>query len=213
MKEPIITVCSGGSLGGWALPYITKANYVIGADRGAQFLVEQGFSPDLAIGDFDSVSSEQAEAIRHASKQWLGFDAIDKDYTDTQLAIMHALELQPAQIFLIGALGSRYDHALANIQLLEVALEQKISMSIIDQHNMIQLMEQKLTIEEHGFRYVSLLPYSEMVTGITLQGFKYPLNLATLTKGRSIGISNELQNDKGTITIHSGKLLVIQSND
>ncbi|GIP14904.1 thiamine pyrophosphokinase [Paenibacillus montaniterrae] len=209
----IVTICSGGSVGQWAVPYFEQADYLIGADQGAHFLVEQGFTPHLALGDFDSVSSEQYERIEKMSSTFLGFDAIDKDYTDTQLAVMHALELKPERIIIVGALGSRFDHSLANIQLLELALERKIAMMIIDEHNVLQLMEQQLQITRNGYRYVSLLPHTEKVTGITLHGFKYPLTDATLTRGLSIGISNELLEEQGTIVIGSGKLLVIQAND
>lgn len=211
----IITICSGGIIGEWALHYIKQANYVIGADRGAQFLIEHGIEPNMALGDFDSVNNEQLHAIKQQSQQFIGFDAIDKDYTDTQIAFEHALELNPKKIIIVGGLGTRYDHTLANIQLLELALERNIQAVIIDQYNSIQLMNDTLTLFHNGYHYVSLIPYSDQVTGITLQGFKYPLTDATLTKGRSIGISNELidAQENGTIHIQSGKLLVIQAND
>jgi len=209
----IITICSGGIVGEWALHYIKQANYVIGADRGAQFLIEHGIEPNIALGDFDSVNNEQMTKIKDNSKQFIGFDAIDKDYTDTQIAYMHALELKPQQIIIVGGLGTRYDHSLANLQLLELSLEYDIPTTIIDEHNCIQLMNDTLTLSQNSYHYVSLIPYSDQVTGITLKGFKYPLTDATLTKGRSIGISNELINDTGTIHIKSGKLLVIQAND
>ncbi|MEK4249941.1 thiamine diphosphokinase [Paenibacillus sp. FSL W7-1287] len=213
MKELVIAICSGGTLGEWAIPYIKEANYVIGADRGAQFLIEHGIVPNISLGDFDSVSSEQVTTIQRNSKQFIGFDAIDKDYTDSQLAYMHALEQKPNKIIFVGALGSRYDHSLASIQLLELSLKYNIPSMIIDQHNTIQLMNDTLNVSRNGYRYVSLIPYSEEVTGITLHGFKYPLTDATLTKGHSIGISNELLTDQATVSIKSGKLLVIQSND
>lgn len=209
----IITICSGGIVGDWALHYIKQANYVIGADRGAQFLIEHGIEPNISLGDFDSVNDEQMTAIKHSSKQYVGFDAIDKDYTDTQIAFMHALELNPTQITIVGGLGTRYDHSLANLQLLELSLQRNIPTALIDEHNCIQLMNETLTVSQNGYHYVSLIPYSDQVTGITLEGFKYPLTDATLTKGRSIGISNELLYATGTIHIKSGKLLVIQAND
>jgi len=209
----IITICSGGIVGEWALHYIRQANYVIGADRGAQFLIEHGIEPNISLGDFDSVHNEQMAVIKHSSRQFIGFDAIDKDYTDTQIAFLHALELNPQKIIIVGGLGTRYDHSLASLQLLELSLQRNIPTVMIDEHNCIQLMNESLTLSQNGYHYVSLIPYSDQVTGITLHGFKYPLTNATLTKGLSIGISNELINATGTIHIKSGKLLVIQAND
>lgn len=213
----IITICSGGSLGDWALPFIKQGDYIVGVDQGAYFLVEHGFAPHVAMGDFDSVSSEQYDRIKQASQSFIGYDAIDKNYTDTQLAVMHALELKPKHIVLVGGLGTRFDHSLTNLHLLELALEQKIAMSLVDQHNKIQLMDQTqpLTIEKSGYRYVSLLPHTPDVVDIRLSGFKYPLTDTplSLTRGLSIGISNELVEEQGTIAIASGQLLVIQAND
>lgn len=213
----IITICSGGNLGDWALPYIHQADYIIGVDQGAHFLIQHGIAPDISMGDFDSVTEEQFAAIQATSKSFVDYDAIDKNYTDTHLAVIHALEQQPTAILLIGALGTRFDHSLSNIHVLEHALEQGVSLRIIDKHNVIQLMNSKnpLRIERLHYRYVSLLPYSDQVTNIQLEGFKYPLNSTPfdLTRGLSLGISNELVAEQGVISIGSGKLLVIQAND
>ncbi|MCR8656829.1 thiamine diphosphokinase [Paenibacillus endoradicis] len=213
MQSQISIICSGGQLGEWALPYINQEHYLIGADRGAQFLLDNGFTPNISIGDFDSVTKEQYHIIQQKSKEILSFDAIDKDYTDTELSFLHAIERGSTEIILLGGLGTRFDHSLGNIQLLSLALQKDIKACLIDAHNRIQLMQDSLHVIRDHYHYVSLLPYSEVVTGITLEGFKYPLHDATIKKGESIGVSNELIDSEGTIHISSGQLLVIQSND
>jgi len=213
MHSQISIICSGGQLGEWALPYIDQAHYLIGADRGAQFLIDNGFTPNIAIGDFDSVTKEQYEIIEQKSKEILSFDAIDKDYTDTELSFLHAIKRGSKEILLLGGLGTRFDHSLGNIQLLSLALKTGIKASLIDAHNRIRLMEDKLQVEREQFDYISLLPYSDVVTGITLDGFMYPLHNATIEKGQSIGVSNKLIESSGSIQIATGQLLVIQSND
>jgi thiamine pyrophosphokinase len=213
----IIAICSGGRLGEWALPYIKQADYIIGVDHGAYFILEHGIPLHLAMGDFDSVTIEQSKEIQKYSQSFTSFDAVDKYYTDTQLAVMHALELKPQHIVIVGALGTRLDHSLSNIHLLELALKQQVSMRLIDEHNTIQLMDhtRPLSIERTHYRYVSLLPHTQEVADIKLSGFKYPLTDTplSLTRGLSIGISNELLAENGSITISSGQLLVIQAND
>lgn len=213
MQSQTSIICSGGQLGPWALPYIEQEHYLIGADRGAQFLIENGFTPSIAIGDFDSVTKEQYQIIEQKSKEILSFDAIDKDYTDTELSFLHAIERGSDEIILLGGLGTRFDHSLGNIQLLSLALQKGIKASLIDAHNRIRLMNDLLYVERDQFEYISLLPYSDIVTGITLEGFMYPLYNATIEKGESIGVSNKLINGTGTIQIATGQLLVIQSND
>lgn len=213
MQSQVSIICSGGQLGEWALPYLNQEHYLIGADRGAQFLIDSGFTPSIAIGDFDSVTKEQYKIIEQRSGAILSFDAIDKDYTDTELSFLHALERGSDEIILLGGLGTRFDHSLGNIQLLSLALQQGVKASLIDAHNRIRLMNDTLSVQRDQFEYISLLPYSEVVTGITLEGFMYPLQQATIKKGESIGVSNKLLDNTGTIHISTGQLLVIQSND
>jgi len=110
-------------------------------------------------------------------------------------------------------LGTRFDHSLSNIHLLRKALEAGIPCRIIDERNIIMLTDSGLTVQANGFPYVSLLPLSLDVTGITLTSFRYPLEEASLRIGQSLGISNELTGSEGHIRIRTGLLLVIQSRD
>ncbi|MGO4697066.1 thiamine diphosphokinase [Paenibacillus sp. 2TAB26] len=211
--HPRIVICTGGQLGAWALAHIKPDDLLIGADSGARFLIKNGRRPDISIGDFDSVSEEDLLEIRKNSGQTIACDPIDKNYTDTEMAIRLALDLQPTEIILLGALGTRFDHSLANVHLLALSSQQQVKMTIIDDHNKISLISDQLNIEQQGYPNVSLLPLSLKVEGITLDGFQYPLTDAELTIGQSLGISNVLVSSTGTISIRKGLLLVIQSRD
>ncbi|WP_188993699.1 thiamine diphosphokinase [Paenibacillus nasutitermitis] len=208
-----ILIFSGGALGSWALDEIRQDDYIIGADAGALFLVNHGTRPHLSLGDFDSVTPEQLMQIQANSGETLPCDPIDKNFTDTELAWNLALSKQPSKIILFGALGTRFDHSLANVHLLRSALQLQIDAVIMDNHNRISLITDWKTIEDRQFTYVSLLPLSETVTGITLTGFQYPLNEATLTIGQSLGISNVMEASQAVIRIREGMLLVIESRD
>jgi thiamine pyrophosphokinase len=178
-------------------------------------LVRSGIRPALALGDFDSVTAEELEEIRHGSEAVDGYDAIDKDWTDTELAFRWALERKPREIVMLGALGTRFDHSLANVHLLLQAAEAGVPCRIVDACNEVALAmgEQTTVVRRSRFRQVSLLPLSPSVAGITLDGFQYPLHDATLRIGQSLGISNVLLAEEGTIRVREGWLLVIQSVD
>lgn len=208
-----VVIFTGGGLGDWALRLPLPGDYLIGADRGAFFLLQAGFTPDLAVGDFDTVTPEQLEAIRRGSRDFRGFDPVDKDYTDTELAFRLAMERSPAQIVIAGGLGSRFDHSLANVHLLMTAHEAKIDTVVMDGNNAVRLIGPRgaLCIRQESYDQVSLLPLSPVVTGITLTGFQYPLTNAQLRMGQSLGISNQISDLTGTISISEGYLLVIQS--
>lgn len=208
-----VLIFSGGRLGKWALAEIKEGDILIGADRGAFFLVEHGFQPDLALGDFDSVSEHELERIRQNSKTFLSFDPVMKDWTDTELAMNRALEMCPSEIRLFGAIGTRFDHSLANLHLLYKCVQQGIPCTIVDENNDIRLIDQETVIVKGRFSHISLLPFTHQVTGITLEGFRYPLHKATLTSGHSLGISNVLLGERARIIIETGLLLVIQSID
>ncbi|RIX53616.1 thiamine diphosphokinase [Paenibacillus nanensis] len=208
-----IVIFAGGALGDWSLGLVRESDTLIGADSGARFLLQNGLAPDVAIGDFDSVSEEEMALIREKSGRTIACDPIDKDYTDTEMAFRLALDMKPSELLLIGALGTRFDHSLANVHLLALADAFGIPAQIIDAHNRIRLISRTCVLERVDHPQVSLLPLSEQVTGITLSGFQYPLNNATLTIGQSIGISNVLLAESGTIRLKEGRLLVIQSRD
>jgi thiamine pyrophosphokinase len=213
MNGKRITIVTGGTIGDWAMQELDQEDLLVGSDRGALFLVQQGFKPDISLGDFDSVTDEELAEIQAGSKKFLSCDPIEKDLTDTEMAFQWALEQKPAEIKLLGALGTRFDHSLANIHLLRRGLELGVSCKIIDAYNEVVLINGLSVITKGSFTHISLLPLSLEVTGITLHGFLYPLLNATLTIGQSLGISNILLHEQGRIELESGYLLVIQSKD
>lgn len=221
-----------------------KFHKIIAADAGLSCLDELGIRPTEILGDFDSLKNHDLlEKYREKQIPIMQFPA-RKDYTDTHLAIAHALDLlkeekqteqqtekQPEQqtekqtsgtsgrensVTIFGALGTRMDHCLANIGLLARFADLGIAAAIEDEHNRIEMIKgpcKRYLDREKERPYVSLVSFSEKVTGITLEGFSYPLADATLEKDVSLGISNELIKNRGKITVKSGYLLVIQARD
>lgn len=213
MPSGRVVIVAGGKVTAECLQYIDEEDYIIGADRGALFLIEHGFTPALAVGDFDSVPEEALLQIQAGSTKTISCDPVNKDLTDSELALDYALGLQPQSIVMIGMTGTRMDQTLASIQMMTRALQRQIACSIIDPNNYITLTGSHAVVEERGYTYVSLLPLTPEVTGITLKGFQYPLDHATLKLGQSLAVSNVLVESSGTVTIESGLLLIIQSKD
>jgi thiamine pyrophosphokinase len=206
-------IVTGGVLGDWVLPYIENENVLIGCDKGAFFLVHQGYNPYVSLGDFDSVSSVELEQIHNRSQIVIGYDSVNKDLTDTEIALDWAISNHFKEILILGATGTRIDHTLANIHLLTKCLMKNVSCKIIDAHNEIILINQFTKIRKGNYSHISLIPISKFVNGITLQGFQYPLTQATLKISQTLGISNILINEEGSIDLIEGELLVIQSKD
>ncbi|ACX64675.1 thiamine pyrophosphokinase [Paenibacillus sp. cl141a] len=213
MKHTRVLIFTGGELSTGFLNEVQEGDFIIGADRGALFLIEHGIKPDLSVGDFDSIPPEQMDRVHSMSGKVIDCDPIDKNLTDTELAFELAMERSPESIMILGATGTRLDHTLANIHMLIRGLQHHIPCSILDENNFITLTGSSCLVENKGFTYVSLLPLTTEVTGIYLEGFQYPLQDATLRLGQSLGVSNRLAEEKGTVRIEGGLLLIIQSKD
>lgn len=210
-----VVVIAGGDLDPQELCHITSKDYLITADAGVEMLLDHGILPHLAVGDFDTTREDYLTRLQELQITYRTLPS-EKDVTDTHFALEEAVRLRPREILLLGALGgARFDHALANLYLLEWLSQYSIPCTMISGRNHIRLLIGPTTIElvKGDFHYVSLLPCSSRVEGITLTGFRYPLNNATLTRGISLGVSNEIVDESGKISIRTGKCFCIQSAD
>ena len=188
---------------------------IIAGDKGLEALYQLKIIPNHVVGDFDSVSPEILEFYKKQSQIIFHTFNAEKDNTDTDIAFKLAIQLKSSKITILGALGKRMDHAIANIHILKDALEANIPCQIIDEHNRIYLINKEMTLEKDKVygKYVSLIPLTSTVEGLTLTGFKYPLNHYTLPIGTSLGISNEIIGDIAHIEMKKGILIVIESRD
>lgn len=187
-------------------------NNIIAVDKGLEVLDKIKILPNYIIGDFDSINKNVLSKYEN-NAEVIKLNP-EKDFSDTHMALKLAIDLKSTSIYILGAMGKRIDHALANIHILKEALDSNIECKILDSNNEIQLITTgKHKVGNLGYKYISLIPLSTKVEGITLTGFKYPLNNATLEIGHSIGVSNELIKNTATIEIKSGILIFIKSKD
>ncbi len=216
MDKKILIITGGRITDHFLLEQLEKEKYsmIIAADHGLAAADRLMLSPDFIVGDFDSVPEAILSKYRGKSAPIETFPR-EKDKTDTQIAVELALMHNPSRIDIIGATGSRLDHVIANIHLLVLPLQAGCTACIIDEKNKIYLMEHSFFISrtmQHG-DYVSLLPFTDKVSGLTLKGFKYPLDHVTLTSGSSLGISNEIVEEEAEVELLEGILLVIEARD
>lgn len=197
-----------------------KNAFLIAADRGLEALVSLGLRPNAVIGDFDSASKETIDQVNSFEKE----DDITvirlnpvKDDTDTEAAVRFALEnnKEPGDIYILGGTGSRVDHILGNISILGLGKDFGKKIILLDENNRIELLfEDRTILKEEAFGdFVSLIPFGDEVTGLTLKGFKYPLKNWVLKGFNSLGISNEIVSKEAQISFDSGVLIMVQSKD
>lgn len=217
-KEILAVIVSGGNIDtDFALDFLqrTRWDVLIGADRGAGFLLNQGIMPTHVVGDFDSAGEEIRKTYRQNPSIEMREFQPEKDLTDTQIAVELALSLGSTRIILLGATGSRLDHVLGNIQVMMLPLERGAECEILDTHNRIYLKNKGFSLEkekQYG-KFISLIPFTPEVYPVTLTGFKYPLNGATLRAAGSLGISNEIQDAEAKVEFAQGILIVAETRD
>lgn len=217
-KNRILIVTGGKMEDDFAADYLKGQSFtrIIAADSGLAACRRLAIVPTDILGDFDSLKDKELlNACRDEGIPVREFPS-RKDYTDTELAVEYARELSPDEVVLLGATGSRYDHALANIGMLERLADEQITGSIVDRHNEIEMLcgyNEKVYRKREDRRFFSLVAWGGPVTGISLTGFSYPLSDAELSPSQSLGISNELTEECGVLRMKTGRLLVIRSSD
>ena len=175
------------------------------ADSGLRLAASLGITPDLVLGDFDSLGEIPSDLPHIVAP-------VEKDDTDTLLAVRYALEKGYRNFRIYGAFGGRLDHTLANLQTLRFLHSQGAEGILIGTNDF-------LTLQASGTRqYPKLEGFSLSVfaaehecTGVTLSGVYYPLTDATLTNTFPIGISNIITDDCAEITCGTGMLYIIGS--
>lgn len=196
--------------------YNEKNSIWVGVDRGVVTLLNSGIHPEIAIGDFDSVSTAEFAEMKRKVNNLKKYKP-EKDETDMELGLNWALEQKPAAIRIFGASGGRLDHFFANIQLLIKPVLAGIPtvIEMIDRNNWLSVKGPgRYRIEQtNRHKYISFIPVSLHVEGLTLEGFKYPLKDCSISLGSTLCISNELTCDYGTFSFSEGILIVVRSCD
>jgi len=200
---------------GWA----DDIGYVVAADGGARHAAALGVAIDLWVGDGDSLGEAALSALA-ASGVPTERARPDKDESDTELAIRAALRRAPAEIVVVGALGgARPDHALANVGLPVLVAMVDTPVILLDAAARIGWLGapghdgEATTWSLVGLpgAFVSLLPMAVGVEGVTTRGLAYALRDEPLPAGSTRGLSNVIQAPGATITLRSGRLLIVES--
>lgn len=204
---------SGGNIGDTnLLRDISKdMDFIIAVDRGTDYCLNASLIPDIIVGDLDSINENSLKTVKKEDIPILQFP-VEKDETDTELAIEYLINKDFQDITIVAAIGSRMDHSLGNIFLLKKLKDNKLRGKIVNEHNVIYLIDRELKVENKTNTYVSIIPITEHIV-VTLEGFKYNLYKRKIDFSSTLGISNEIEGDIGYIKIHMGEALVFLSID
>ena len=195
-----------------AASVIAGGDFIICVDGGARHLSRMGIVPDAVIGDLDSIGEEERLDLEEKGVRFHRHPP-RKDDTDTALAVELAFSKGASEITFLGTTGCRLDHTLSAAFLLKRVLDAGIKGSVVDAHNTIYLIKDRIELSGAPGDILSILPVSERVTGVFLEGLEYPLENTTIPFGSSLGISNRFASERAVVRLREGLLLVIRSRD
>ena len=184
------------------------AGLIIAADSGAERLAAIGIQPHLLIGDFDSLDPAELFRLRAAGVEVVEHPA-PQQRTDADVALELALRRGATSVIVLGALGgARIDHTLGNLSLLSHPSLREIPTWAVDGWSALTILRgdgiRETHFHGHPGDYVSIIPLSDRVEGVTAVGLKWPLDNAVLERGQVQAVSNELVNDRAMVRLRAG---------
>ena len=192
---------------------------VVAADGGARHAAGLGLRLDTWVGDGDSIGAEVLAELAARGVE-IRRVAVAKDESDTELAVLTALEKGATEVVVLGAFGGRrFDHALANVGLLALPGLGERSMTLLDGSNRVTLIRApgpdgaplRRALPGRIGDLVSLLPYGTGVEGVVTSGLAYPLRNEPLPAGPARGLSNVRSAADASVAVRRGLLLVVES--
>lgn len=192
--------CAGGFDG--LLEELKKEDFIIAADGGLTHVQTLGLTPNIILGDFDSLGYVPGGSTVFP---------VEKDDTDAMLAVRKGLELGYREFLIYGSLdGPRLDHTVANFQTLQyIADNGGVGYLIGKTHIVTVAKNEKLAFSSDATGIVSVFCLGADAKGVTLSGLQYSLQEGVLTAGFPLGVSNHFVGQRGEISVTEGSLLVM----
>lgn len=188
----------------------------IGADRGAFYLLQAGLKPTAIVGDFDSLNEQEWAYVSSNCDEVHRYEA-EKNETDTDLALLYAVDYGATQIWVTGITGGRLDHseaAMRSVARMQL-LHPHITFHIVNDQNELRFFTpgQHEMTRSDDFPYVSFFAYEGDVMNMTLRGVKYETTNEVIERMSSRFTSNEIVDDVAHISFTAGICLAVRSRD
>jgi thiamine pyrophosphokinase len=207
--EPVTRRGLDAAWPGWS----DGGGFVVAADGGARLARDLRLAIDLWVGDGDSLRADELAELRGAGVP-IELVPADKDESDTELAVLAAVDRGATDITILGGLGGpRVDHALANVALLAHPALAGCTARILSDEARVRLLSGPASLELRGAAgdLVSLLPVGGDAEGITTEKLRFPLSDERLEAGRARGLSNVRLTDVAKVRLRKGRLLVVET--
>ena len=178
-----------------------EKDYILCADAGYEIARQLGVKPDVVIGDFDSMPAPQGEnIIRHP---------VEKDEPDSMLCVNYGLQMGIKDFLIVGGIGGRLDHTLANLQTLIYIAEHGAKGELRDGNVCISAVKNGGIRVRRTSGKLGVFALSGRCEGVYIRGAKYNVEDAVLTPDYPLGMGNDFVEDFAEIGVRKGTLLVV----
>ena len=204
-----VIIMSGGQVrdGGFVKELALSGDMLICADSGVMNALRLGLHADICVGDFDSSSPPE-----DAATEWVTLPT-EKDDTDTMSAARIAVEKGADEVMILAGTGSRLDHTIGNLSVLEFLRQRGVKARLIDENNEVFLAGEGIySIPKAEGEFLSLLPFCSQPV-ISVSGVKYPLERKLLPTDQPLGVSNVILDNEATLKVEKGVVAVFLSRD
>jgi thiamine pyrophosphokinase len=194
--------------------WLRPSDTLLCADGGARAALAHGLHPQRVIGDFDSLSDAELDALQ-AGGAILERHPIHKDETDLELVLRYAAALHPMEIVILGALGGRLDQTVANVMLLAMPMLAgcRVLLAAGGEQTFVIHPGTPFELIGHAGDVVSLIPFGGDARGIHTEGLEYPLRDEPLLFGPARGVSNVMLGERAWVSVREGLLLCVQTTN
>lgn len=187
----------------------SKSEYIICADGGQEVALENGIVPHCVIGDFDSSNTKKLFDCKYITYP------VEKNLTDAEACLDHALDLEYDNIIFYGGMGGRFDHTLGALSLLIQGSKTFARVRLIDAKNIVEVIRNtSVTLHKmSNYNYFGVIPVFECAKGVSISGAKYNLDNYDMYKDQTLGIGNEIDGESALISVRDGSLFITRSKE
>ncbi|MBR5246648.1 MAG: thiamine diphosphokinase [Clostridia bacterium] len=205
LKTRCVIIGGGDCTADLVFSNISSDDYIICADSGYDIAIKAQIEPDLIIGDFDSVKS----FVQKTEKITL---PVEKDVTDCEAAYNEGVKRGFNNYLLLGGTGGRFEHTFANISVMaRASIEGNKFIMVDEKHTFYSITNSSLNLPFSPNKQISVFAFGDKALGVTEKGFHYKIEDYTLNPFIPMGISNDIVDDYGEITVKKGTLIVIET--
>lgn len=208
MIDEALVICGGGRVHGALLPGL-EAALVIAADGGVAEAHRLGLHVDVLVGDLDSATPADVAAVEAAGGM-VERHPQDKDATDLELAVEHAMRAGARRVVVAGGASGRFDMVLANALVLASPRWRDVELDAVFGGARLTVVRTRRDLAGPPGTTVSLLAIGGPARGVRTEGLRWPLIGETLEPGSTRGISNEFVDEAASVSIESGVLVAVQ---